>query len=1762
MRCTTNLDGERWAALKARARAQGLTPAAALCAAYAETLARWSRRAPMTLNLTVFDRHPVQADVDRIVGDFTNTVLLAVDPGPVVSFAERARAVQTELWQALEHAAVSGVEVLRLLNRGRARGRAVRMPVVFTAALRPDRRAPISPVLSEGLARLTFGVSQTPQVWLDHQAVELGDRLMLNWDAVEGRFPPGLLDAMFAAYVDLLDRLAADDAAWHAPADAAPPGLSARWAAYNDTAGPAGEGTLWQLLASAAARAPERPAIIAPDRTLTHRALAERAAAVHARLGDLAPGTRVAIVMRRHWAQAVAAAGVLRAGGAYVPLDAAWPAARIAGVLRDGGIERVLTTVDIRECHQVFDDMSDAIDVVTVDAMASMASPPAPAPQRPETLAYVIYTSGSTGNPKGVLIDHRGAVNTIDDINRRLGVGPEDRVLALSSLGFDLSVYDLFGVLAAGGAAVLPPADAERDPARWAARMQAAGVTLWNTVPALMGMLVEHLEQTGGRLPASLRHVMLSGDWIPVTLPDRIRALAERPPAILSLGGATEASIWSIAHPIDAVDESRPSIPYGRPLRNQRMHVLDPHLRPCPVWAVGELYIGGLGVALGYADDPAQTAARFIEHPETGERLYRTGDLGRLWPDDTIEFLGREDGQVKIGGHRIELGEIDAALGRHPALGAAVTVAVGEAPGPRRLVAYVVPQADAKTDAPPPVEYWPAQVPVGWSAAWSALETQCIAAICRTLRRLGAFGRANATSSPEAFVASGAVDPPMRRLLYGWMTLLAERGLLEPVDGTHFRAPRPLPDAPPDWRAVPLVEGLPREAIALSAAFAERHLDLLAGRRLPTEVAFPDGDLQGLRAIYSRVAPMRVDVELLVTALTRLAARRPNDRPLRVFEVGAGTGAAAQAVVEALGRARLDYLATDLSPVFADGLRAILGEAGRFGLFDMERDAHAQGIATGSWDAVIAHQVVHNAADLTATLTRLTALLAPDGRLLVTEAAGDGPFTMVGPSFLSVAPGQDPRRPHLHDDTTWRAAFAAAGLRPVEVRPDADDRVFQQMRLYIVPPPSSFDREALRADLARVLPGYMVPDAFVVLPELPLSPTGKVDRRRLPSPDLPTARGREAIAPRNPIEEALVELWAEQLGRAGLGIHDDFFESGGDSLSAVRLIGRIRRRLGVDLPLRHFFTHSTVAELAPLMVATDAHAKAALPGVEPDAAARFEPFPLTEVQHAYWIGQQSGLELGGTPCQVYLEFAAAEVDPARFEAAVQGVIARHDALRSVVHRNGRQQTLREVPAYRVIVDDARPDPEHRLAATRQAMRAAATDPSVWPLFEFRLTRLADEWRIHWRQDALFSDGWSIFLILRELGALYAGASLPPPPALRFRDYVQALSAVRESEAWREASAWWDARIETLPPAPELPLACDPATLGTPRFVRSLFELSPERWQKLRAMAERLKVTPSTALLVAFTRVLAGWSRHPHFTLNLTLFNRLPVHADVDRLVGDFTTLSLLECDVRADEPLAEAATRLQGQLWADLDRRIVGAVEVIRRLATRSADGPRARMPIVFTSTLGFEAISGGNGLIERMVDGWSQTPQVWLDHQVWTAGGRLCLNWDTVEGLFPPGMVEAMFSAYVRTVQCLADDEGAWHDLGALPPVLPDDQRARRAALVATEGPRPAGLLHDGIFAQAARTPAAAAVIAEDGRALRYGALCARARALADRLIASGVERGERVAVLLPKGPAQIIALVAVLDAGAAYVPIDPGQPAPRVTRMLAACGARRAIA
>ncbi|MAR90526.1 MAG: hypothetical protein CML06_06560 [Pseudomonadales bacterium] len=465
--------------------------------------------------------------------------------------------------------------------------------------------------------------------------------------------------------------------------------------------------TLHALAQASALANPAAPAVITARGSHSYRELdayANRIARQLQQWGVVA-GSRVAVRVERGFELAAALLGAMKAGAAYVPLDMAWPPERVQAIVTAVEPAAVITcstgaetpllagrTLDLRQAASALDALPDT---------------PVESATTPDDLAYIIFTSGSTGQPKGVMVSHAAAANTVLDCNERFAVSTSDRIFGISSCAFDLSVYDYFGAFAAGAAVVICPAAATRDPGVWRQLIAAHRVTLWNSVPALAEMLIEGLTGAAPQLQ-SLRLVMMSGDWIPLDLPSRLR---ETLPAaeLYSLGGATEAAIWSIIHPITTLNPRLHSIPYGRPMANQSWYVLDPELRPCPTLVAGDLYIGGVGLARGYWRDPERTGKAFIQHPEFGP-LYRTGDRGRHLGDGTLEFLGRVDNQVKLHGYRIELGEIESLASQLPWVQRCVTAVRHGDRGQPWLAAWVLCDGDG-FDPQALLQHWQARLP-------------------------------------------------------------------------------------------------------------------------------------------------------------------------------------------------------------------------------------------------------------------------------------------------------------------------------------------------------------------------------------------------------------------------------------------------------------------------------------------------------------------------------------------------------------------------------------------------------------------------------------------------------------------------------------------------------------------------------------------------------------------------------------------------------------------------------------------------------------------------------------------------------------------------------------------------------------------------------------------------------------------------------------------------------------------------------------------
>lgn len=646
-RISMTLNKKYWQKFKEIAQQKEITPTAAVLTVYSEILKKWSTNKDFSLNLTLFNKKQIGKNIGSLVGDFTNTSIISAKDKQI-PFKKLASEFNEEIFSNLDHSIYSGVEVLRDLAKING-NKEFLLPYVFTSA--------IGLIQKKLRGKYRYGISQTPQVFIDCQAMDTDLGLQINWDIRDKLFEEGLVEDMFKVFEDTLNQLAKSEDIWDKKLTISIPNWQKEERMnVNDTEKVFLKNTLIFDFLKNVINDPEKIAIIDSKKSLSYNEVYKKAVeiAITLREKSINKGDYVVVKLPHNADQVSCILGILMIGAAYVPVDIDTSKKRFESIVKQCNSKVVITDKEFNE------KFAEIINVKNIEVEKDMIETFKVEDIDPYSIAYVIFTSGTTGVPKGVLISHSAALNTICDINERFGVTKKDSILAISKLNFDLSVYDIFGMLSVGGTIVYPNEEDYLNPIHWDELVKEYSISVWNTVPALMELYVSFLKEKS-KSRESMQLILLSGDWVPLKMPDTLKKAFPKS-KIIALGGATEASIWSNYHEYKELEDWWNSIPYGKPLSNQQFYVLDERLEDCPVYCEGNLYISGSGLAEGYLGDEKLTKEKFFIHPKINLRLYSTGDLGRYLPGGEIEFLGRKDNQVKIRGYRIELGEIKNAL--------------------------------------------------------------------------------------------------------------------------------------------------------------------------------------------------------------------------------------------------------------------------------------------------------------------------------------------------------------------------------------------------------------------------------------------------------------------------------------------------------------------------------------------------------------------------------------------------------------------------------------------------------------------------------------------------------------------------------------------------------------------------------------------------------------------------------------------------------------------------------------------------------------------------------------------------------------------------------------------------------------------------------------------------------------------------------------------------------------------------------------------
>jgi amino acid adenylation domain-containing protein len=1156
-------------ALRRASQAEGVTLFMTLLAAFQALLARYTGQDDIVVGAPIANR--TRAEIEGVIGFFVNSLVLRTDLSGDPPFRVLLRRVRDMALAAYAHQDLPFERLVQEIQPERDLNRHPLFQVSFQLFTSDDqRRASMFEddllETEKGTANIDFALD----LW------EYGDGIYATIEYSTDLFEADTIKRIAGHYLTLLEGIVQSPDARISEL----PVLTARERRqvivdWNATASPYDESScIHHLVEAQVRRTPDGVAVAAPDRTLTYAALNAQAnrLARHLRSRGIVAEDLVGVCIDRSADMLVALLAVLKSGAAYLPLDPTHPPDRLAFLLSDARPRLVLThtRVEARLSHL-------PVRRIRLDADADLWAAEAASDLPHEVvasdcLAYVMYTSGSTGWPKGVMVTHRAVCNHLVWAQSAIPLDGDDLVAQTYSIGFDASVLEIFGTLAAGARLVVVPPAEHFDAREFVRLLRREEVTAIDVVPSMLRVLLEEPELAQCH---ALRRVTCGGEALPTALREQFFSVLDA--ELHNAYGPTEATIGATLWTCRRSDADGP-VPIGRPVANTQIYIVDRAMNPVPVGVVGEILIGGHGLARGYLNRPDLTAERFVPDPFSGRPescLYRSGDRGRYLPDGSIEYVGRVDDQIKLRGIRVEPGEIEACLLRHPSVDACAVVAHEPAPDDPQVVAYVVPAAAAP-------ELWPS---IGEYAAYDEL---AYLAMTHDERRNEAYTRAierHVAGRTVVDVGTGA-DAVLARLC---------------VEAGAARV----------------------YAIEVLDEACTRARDLVARLHLDDRITVIHGDSRGVDL------PERVDVcvsELLGT-IGSSEGVGPILNDARRFLKPGGVMIPARAVTRMAAVTLPDALAA--SPAFAGAARPyvdrIFEHAG--GPFDLRvciRNFPRENVISdaGIFEDLDLRSDVPAEARTVVTLTvreraRMDGVLA---WLTVYPAEGEGVDVLDGktnwlPIFFPVAyPGVEvqpgdviraecarslthPTHPDYriagsigrpHDaciEFDYRSPYVEHGFqdtpfhRALFATADTGDTG------HAVPTESVDHRTlvpALDRYLRTLLPAQMVPAAIVLLNALPVGANGKIDRDALPVlTRLRATAGDPIVPPRNDVEQRLAGIWSEVLKAREVGVHDNFFTRlGGHSLLATQLIARVRDAFEIDLPLRRLFEGPTIAELA------------------------------------------------------------------------------------------------------------------------------------------------------------------------------------------------------------------------------------------------------------------------------------------------------------------------------------------------------------------------------------------------------------------------------------------------------------------------------------------------------------------------------------------------------------------------------------------------------
>ncbi len=1163
------LDADEFSKLRTAAKRNNVTVSNTVLAVYSSVLSKWSENKEFCINVTLMDRRPDEMDT---VGDYTSVDILSVNTEGK-TFGELTKEIGIDILTDMSYMDYTGVDVLREIRRTGSDENV--FPVVFTSTVGEKEEKSEAPYTVIG------GISRTPQVWIDCQMLSIGDELDIHWDVRDGVFDEKVIDELFETFKLTVKGVALDDN-WNRQDICITDGSQfKRRAGYNTTDESLKKHMLYEGFLNSLNSVPEKTAIIYGDKTYSYRELAEYTAAVQQKIleAGIGEGDRVAIIQERGILQTASALAVLLSGAAFVPIDINQPFNRQKTIVIQSESGLVLTAEENADMKDEFKDRLcniSEIEPVSADKLYT-------AEKKPEATAYIIFTSGTTGVPKGVMITHRAAQNTLLDINRRFGIGEKDVFLALTKLSFDLSIYDMFGSMDAGASVVIPKESNAVNPSDWVRLIRTYGVTVWNSVPALLKMLYAEVKIQDKKDIESLKLILLSGDVIDPTVPERTAEYL-KDYRLISLGGATEGSVWSIFWDItDMRDEVM--LPYGIPLTNQTMYVMDDQLSECPDMVKGEICIGGYGVAEGYYGDEELTASKYVYSEEKNDRIFRTGDVGFYTPDGILMINGRKDNQIKINGNRVETGEIESVIRSTGEVENAV-VYYHKTETSGKLFAFLEPGYEEKRDNTGIINELEKeglaeldQIDRDGFTRWRLQsDIAALSDMLNLFTGLGIFtekGRVytrteihEATKETEEF--HSIIDRFLRAMEQAGIISQNEYGfkVTDRVDLYY--------DREKNWDEFMQIGDeidYGRVLMEYQRESGRRIREQIRGEIAGISLFFPQGDTEVAEAAYRNNI-----INLRLNYIVSDIINRLSEKNISILEVGAGVGGTTTTVLERMKNRNISYCFTDVSQFFLNKAKDRYKEYGNISymLMDINKDYAEQGFKDKAYDVILCANVLHNSHNIGENLSKLRKLLKDDGYIIIIEATRESCLLTTSLELKGGLEGfTDHRRGGIDVFTSedkWIELIKEAGFTYHFTLPERHDPLAECGQSVFLcgnetagshTERHNINVEFIEKTMAARLPKYMIPDQIEILDSIPLTANGKIDRKALNdicNDRLKTVSKTESAEKVSLFgcEKAVAEIWEQVLGIKGVSSKDNFYYVGGDSLLITQVVSKLK----------------------------------------------------------------------------------------------------------------------------------------------------------------------------------------------------------------------------------------------------------------------------------------------------------------------------------------------------------------------------------------------------------------------------------------------------------------------------------------------------------------------------------------------------------------------------------------------------------------------------